>query len=188
MRSPSVRNLLSLLVLCLFLSPSVPSAHAQDRLPSSSAEKISRRDSDIGRQYQKWLDEDARWIITEQELADFNKLTTDQQRDKFIEAFWERRNPAPASSENTYKEEHYRRIAYVNTHYAAGVPGYKTDRGHFYIAYGAPDFIDYDARNSPSSEVWHYRTNSADVMTLHFVDTCRCGDYRLIEEKPTGQK
>ena len=61
---------------------------------------------------------------------------------KFIEQFWERRNPDPGASENKFKEEHYRRIAYANEHFAASRPGWKTDRGHLYIIYGPPDEID----------------------------------------------
>ena len=91
--------------------------------------------------WRKWLNEDVVYIITDQERADFLKLTTAQQQDQFMEDFWERRNPTPGSAENPFKEEHYRRIAYVNQHFAASVPGWKTDRGRFYIMYGPPDKI-----------------------------------------------
>ena len=73
--------------------------------------------------YKKWLDEDVRWIITDEELSAFKKLTTNAERDIFIEGFWQRRDPTPDTAENEYKEEHYRRIAYANEHYAAGMPG-----------------------------------------------------------------
>lgn len=46
--------------------------------------------------YQRWLDEDVRWIITDQERADYQSLKTDQQRDQFVESFWTRRDPPPA--------------------------------------------------------------------------------------------
>jgi len=62
-------------------------------------------------------------MITGQERADFVKLSTDKQRDEFVVAFWERRNPTPGSSQNQFKEQHYRRLAYANTHFAASVPG-----------------------------------------------------------------
>ncbi|HTZ58915.1 MAG TPA: GWxTD domain-containing protein, partial [Acidobacteriaceae bacterium] len=92
--------------------------------------------------YKRWLDEDVRWIITDQEMKAFKSLSNDEERDNFIEQFWQRRNPDPDSPENTYKDEHYQRIAYANEHFAAGKPGWKTDRGHIYIAYGKPDSID----------------------------------------------
>src|SRR5260370_20899257 len=79
--------------------------------------------------YKKWLNEDVVWIITDQERAAFKQLSNDEERDNFIEAFWQRRDPTPDTEENEYKEEHYRRIAYANEHFAAGIPRWKTDRG-----------------------------------------------------------
>ena len=84
--------------------------------------------------YKKWLNEDVRWIITPEELAAFKQLSNDEERDAFIEQFWLRRDPTPDTPENEYKEEHYRRIAYANEHFASGIPGWRTDRGRIYIA------------------------------------------------------
>jgi len=92
--------------------------------------------------YKKWLDEEVPYIITDEERAAFKKLTTDEEREQFIEQFWERRNPNPGSPENEFKEEYYRRIAYSNEHFASGIPGWKTDRGRMYIMYGPPDEIE----------------------------------------------
>jgi len=77
-------------------------------------------------------------MITGQERADFVKLSTDKQRDEFVVVFWERHNPTPGSSQNQFKEQHYRRLACANTHFAASMPGWKTDRRRMYIPYGAP--------------------------------------------------
>ena len=91
-------------------------------------------------QYQKWLDEDARYIIADQERSEFAKFTNDQQRDEFVERFWEKRNPEPGSSPNVYKEQHYERIRFANSHFSAlGTSGWKTDRGRIYIVFGPPD-------------------------------------------------
>jgi GWxTD domain-containing protein len=92
--------------------------------------------------YKTWLNQDVVWIITDEEAKAFKTLSNDEERDAFIEQFWLRRNPNPDSPENEFREEHYRRIAYANEHFAAGKPGWKTDRGHIYIAYGKPDSID----------------------------------------------
>ncbi|GGA58353.1 hypothetical protein GCM10011507_07170 [Edaphobacter acidisoli] len=146
--------------------------------------------------YKKWVDEDVRWIITDQELSAFKSLSNDEERDQFIENFWRRRNPDPDSPENEYKEEHYARIAYANEHFAAGKPGWMTDRGHIYIAYGKPDSIDshpsggsyerpMDEGGGETStfpfEVWHYRyiEGIGDNIDIEFVDTCMCGDYHM---------
>ncbi len=92
--------------------------------------------------YKKWLNEDVAYIITDEERKSFKQLSTDEEREQFIEQFWLRRDPTPDTVENEFKEEHYRRIAYANEHYASGIPGWKTDRGRIYITFGPPDEIE----------------------------------------------
>lgn len=146
--------------------------------------------------YKKWLSEEVPYIITNAERAAFKKLTTDDEREAFIENFWERRNPNPSSPENEYKEEYYRRIAYANEHYASGIPGWKTDRGRIYIMYGPPDEIDshpsggmYERPDSEGGgetstfpfEDWRYRyiDGVGTNVILEFVDTTMTGEYHL---------
>jgi GWxTD domain-containing protein len=144
--------------------------------------------------YKTWLDQDVSYIISDEERKAFKNLGNDEERDAFIENFWLRRNPNPDSPENEFREEHYRRIAYANEHYAAGKPGWKTDRGHIYISFGAPDSIDSHPSGGnyqrPTEEgggqtstfpfeTWHYRylEGIGENIDLEFVDTCQCGDY-----------
>ncbi len=146
--------------------------------------------------YKKWANEDVRWIITDQEMKAFKSLSNDEERDAFIEQFWQRRNPDPESPENTFRDENYRRIAYSNEHFAAGKPGWLTDRGHMYISFGKPDSIDshpsggsYDRPLEEGGgqtstfpfEIWHYRylEGVGDNIDIEFVDTCQCGDYHM---------
>ena len=84
--------------------------------PLTDKEKIAQRKAlrqELKGEYKKWVDEDVRWIITDQELEAFKSLSNDEERDEFIENFWLRRNPNPDSPENEYREEHYARIAYA---------------------------------------------------------------------------
>jgi GWxTD domain-containing protein len=167
--------------------------------PVTDKEKIAQQKAlrqELKGEYKKWVDEDVRWIITDQELQAFKSLGNDEERDQFIENFWLRRNPNPDSPENEYREEHYARIAYANEHFAAGKPGWKTDRGHIYIAYGKPDSTDshpsggsyerpMDEGGGNTStfpfEIWHYRylEGIGDNIDIEFVDTCMCGDYHM---------
>src|SRR6201981_1591943 len=113
--------------------------------PLSDKEKKAnekRFKQEVPGSYKKWLDEDGRWVITEEKGSAFRKMSNDEERDQFIEAFWQRRDPTPDTIENEFKEEHYRRIAYANEHFAAGIPGWKTDRGRMYIMYGPADEIE----------------------------------------------
>src|ERR1700761_3930775 len=145
-------------------------------------------------QYKTWLDQDVRWIITDEEAKAFKSMSNDEERDQFIEQFWQRRNPNPDSPDNEFRDEHYARIAYANEHFAAGKPGWMTDRGHIYIAFGKPDSIDShpsggnyerpmeEGGGSTSTfpfEIWHYRylEGVGDNIDIEFVDTCMCGDY-----------
>ena len=146
--------------------------------------------------YRTWLNQDVVWIITDEESRAFKNLSNDEERDAFIEQFWLRRNPTPDSPENEFREEHYRRIAYANEHFAAGTPGWKTDRGHIYIAFGKPDSIDSHPSGGSYQrpmeegggetstfpfETWHYRylEGIGDNIDLEFVDSCQCGDYHF---------
>jgi GWxTD domain-containing protein len=136
--------------------------------------------------YTKWLNEDVVYIISDPERAAFQKLTTDDERDKFIEQFWLRRDPKPGTAENAFKTEHYRRIGYANRHFgtASGRPGWQTDRGHIYIVYGPPDEIELheqDAGHGHSFQMWMYRSvkDIGDNLTILFVDRSGKGDYNL---------
>ena len=88
--------------------------------------------------YKKWLEEDVRYIIVDDERAVFGKLNTDDERDAFIEQFWRRRDTDPATAINEFREEHYRRIAYANDRFRSGIEGWATDRGRIYITFGPP--------------------------------------------------
>ncbi len=146
--------------------------------------------------YKTWLDQDVAYIISDEERKAFRNLSNDEERDAFIENFWLRRNPDPDSPENEFREEHYRRIAYANEHYAAGKPGWKTDRGRIYISWGPADSIDshpsggsYERPMEEGGgetstfpfEIWHYRylEGIGENVDLEFVDTCQCGDYHF---------
>ncbi len=178
------RKFVSVGVLCAAIACATTYAQVQAQRPGSSTQNVSVAQGVSATVYAKWLDEDARWIITDQERDDFSRLTTYQQRDHFIEAFWERRNPNLGSAENVFKEEHYRRLAYTNEHFAAAIPGWKTARGHTYIVYGRPDYIESHPTLSPPTEVWSYKgvAGKGQDLVLRFVDPCRCGLYGLAEQ------
>jgi GWxTD domain-containing protein len=146
--------------------------------------------------YRKWLNEDVSYIITDEERAAFKRLQTDEEREQFIENFWLRRDPTPDTVENEFKEEHYRRIAYANEHYASGIPGWKTDRGRIYIVYGPPDEIEDHSSGGfyerPPEEgggetstypfqQWRYRyvDGIGNNVVLEFVDPSMSGEFHL---------
>ena len=178
-------------------------SNPDDQDPLKRPRKTDQKDAvkeKLGGVYKKWLDEDVRWIITDEELSAFKKLTNNAERDQFIEMFWQRRDPTPDTAENEYKEEHYRRIAYANEHFAAGMPGWRTDRGRIYIMYGKPDSIDAHPMGGPYQrpaeegggqtetypfEVWRYRylEGIGQEIEIEFVDDCNCGAYEMTMDR-----
>jgi GWxTD domain-containing protein len=167
--------------------------------PLSEREKKKREEKlrkELETPYRKWLNEDVAYIITDEERAAFKRLQTDEEREQFIEQFWLRRDPTPDTVENEFKEEHYRRIAYANEHYASGIPGWKTDRGRIYITYGPPDEIEshpsggtYERPPEEGGgetstfpfEQWRYRyiEGIGTNIIIEFVDPTMTGEYHM---------
>jgi len=158
---------------------------------------------ELSKEHRTWLDQDVRWIITDTERKAFLQLSNDEERDKFIESFWDRRNPNPDSEDNEFKDEHYRRIEYANEHFPAGIPGWKSDRGRIYIVYGPPDEIESHAGGGTYErpmeegggetstfpfEDWRYRyiEGIGQEVIIEFVDTCMCGEYHMTIDR--GEK
>lgn len=185
--------------------------HAADKVKSNSSDsetvakplsnkELKRKQKELDKELQgpwkKWLNEDVVYIITDEEKAAFKRMHTDEERQNFVEAFWLRRDPTPETEENEYKEEHYRRIAYANDHFASGIPGWKTDRGRMYIKYGAPDEIEshpsggtyerpIDEGGGQTStypfEDWRYRyiEGVGTNVIIEFVDQSMSGEYKI---------
>jgi GWxTD domain-containing protein len=158
--------------------------------------RLKRLQDELRGPFKKWMREDVRYILTEGEKKAFVRLTTDEERENFIEQFWLRRDPTPDTVENEYREEHYRRIAWANERYASGIPGWKADRGRIYITFGPPDEIEshpsggnyqrpYEEGGGFTStypfEIWRYRWIEGvgqDVL-IEFVDPTMTGEYRM---------
>ena len=187
--------------------------HSQDAQSSSSNakqqdDKSKKQDSkqkqkslrqlekELATPYKKWLEEEVLYIITPDERTAFLQLQTNEERESYIEGFWQRRNPDPDSAENTFKEEHYRRIAYANEHFSSGIPGWKTDRGRIYIIWGKADEVDTHPTGGPyerppeegggetstyAFETWRYRymEGIGENIILEFVDPSGSGEYHL---------
>src|SRR5688572_2957073 len=164
--------------------------------PMSNARKHK---PELKEAYKKWRNTDVAYIITKEEKRAFNALKTDEERENFIENFWRRRDPNPDTEENEYREEYYERIAYANENFASGIPGWKTDRGKIYIAWGKPDGIEshpsggsyqrpsYEGGGSTTTypfEVWWYRhlDGVGDGLEIEFVDPTGSGEYRLARD------
>ncbi len=181
--------------------PNPAFAQAQQEKQDTSAKPQTKKDlrkayKELEYTYKQWLNEEVQYIITDEERQAFLRLSTNEEREQFIEQFWLRRDPTPDTVENEFKEEHYRRIAYANEHFASGKPGWRTDRGRIYIIWGPADEIEThpsggayqrpfeEGGGSTSTfpfEKWRYRylENIGNEVILEFVDPTSSGEYRL---------
>jgi GWxTD domain-containing protein len=180
-------------------SGAVPAQRETVAKPLSEKEQRKRNEKlrkELETPYKKWLDEDVAYIITDEERAAFKRLQTDEEREQFIEQFWLRRDPTPDTVENEYKEEHYRRIAYANEHFASGIPGWKTDRGRIYITFGPADEVESHPSGGSYQrpieegggetstypfEKWRYRyiEGIGTDVNIEFVDPTMTGEYHM---------
>jgi GWxTD domain-containing protein len=192
----------------VFLALPVSSQQAQDpnapgmdipqnqKLTKEQKQKMKKTLKELDTPYKTWLNEDVVYIITPDERKAFLQLETNEEREQFIESFWLRRSSNPDLPDNDFKEEHYRRIAYANEHYASGIPGWKTDRGRIYIIWGPPDEIEShptggtwdrpmeEGGGSTTTypwETWRYRylEGIQENVILEFVDPTSSGEYHL---------
>jgi GWxTD domain-containing protein len=187
------------------LWPFCSNPQGQTTTQPSSADTASKKESpkrqknvrdELGPAYGSWLRDEVPDIITEDERRAFLGLSTNEEREQFIELFWNRRNPEPESPTNTVKEEHYRRLAYADEHFASGIPGRKTDRGRTYIIWGPADEIEshptggtYDRPMEQGGgstttypwELWRYRylEGVGENIEIEFVDPSGSGEYHI---------
>ncbi len=111
--------------------------------------------------HRKWIEEEVVYIVTDREKEVFLELQTVEERDRFIEAFWSRRDPNPATPVNELREEHYKRIGYANQFLGRDTfrPGWRTDRGRYHIVLGEPKTIERFSGGNEivDSELWFYQ-------------------------------
>jgi GWxTD domain-containing protein len=169
---------------------------APKKMDKETKRKMKKTLKELDSSYRQWLTEDVTYIISPEERNAFLQLDTNEEREQFIEQFWLRRSGNPDLPENDFKEEHYRRIAYTNEHFASGIPGWKTDRGRMYIMWGPPDEIEshptggtYDRPMEEGGgstttypwETWRWRylEGIGENVILEFVDPSSSGEYHM---------
>ena len=192
-RNDLFRNIALMLFVSVFC---IPGVFAQDEPSQDPLSRPLMQTEEAAKIYKKWINEDAKYIITKDEKKAFEQLKTDEERENFIATFWLRRDPNPDTEENEYREEYYERIAYANEHYASGIPGWRTDRGRIYITWGKPDSVEshptggsydrpsYEGGGSTTTyafETWFYRylEGVGSGVEIEFVDPTGTGEYRI---------
>jgi GWxTD domain-containing protein len=159
-------------------------------LPARSDDRVKK----LSEEHRSWLERDVVYIITDRERDVFLSLATVEERNRFIEAFWRKRDPNPATPSNEYKDEHYRRIDYANTYYGRETfrEGWRTDRGRYYILLGEQREVQrYEGyAELVSIELWFYqgepRLGVPSFFYLLFFKKNDIGEYRLYHPMVDG--
>lgn len=184
------------LAVTMTLSAATVGFAQKEKPRQDPTEKTRNFKEEVKKVYQDWVNKDVKYIITSEEKKAFMALKTDDERENFIDYFWRRRDPNPDTEENEYREEYYERIAYANEKFTSGIPGWMTDRGRTYIAWGKPDSVEahpsggsydrpsYEGGGSTSTypfEIWFYRhlDGVGDGVEIEFVDPTGTGEYRI---------
>jgi GWxTD domain-containing protein len=129
-----------------------------------------------------------------------------EDRHEFVSEFWKRRDPDPETADNEFRDIYYTRIARANKAFAAGIPGWMTDRGRIYVLLGPPtdvikksmgdagvdlnkglrelstDMLEQGTRTERPTQVWIYNQYPdyfSGPLRLVFVDYYGTGDYKL---------
>lgn len=98
------------------------------------------------------------YIISREERKLFLELP-DEDKDGFIEEFWERRDPDPGTERNEYRVEYEERLERAKIlFHGEGRPGWQTDRGRIYVLFGPPsERSTYPMeQGGRCREVWYY--------------------------------
>jgi GWxTD domain-containing protein len=118
----------------------------------------------LGPEYSGWLVGPIARLATPEEIKAFQALTTDEQAQAFVQAFWAKRTAVADEFGNTVRFVFDRRAAEADRAFSeSGFSGRRTDRGAVYILYGPPKKTDYEV--SPTAgegplEVWIYDETS----------------------------
>ncbi len=176
------------LLILAIASPSL--SQSKHKTPDNKQRKVK---AEVARVFTDWPKQDVSLIITPDELRAYENLATDEEREKFIQHFWDIRDPDPDTVENEYKDEYYERIAYANEHFSSGKLGWLSDRGRIYIKFGKPDEVESHPSGGANSlnqvaepvttypfEKWFYRyiPGVGSGIEIEFVDPTGTGEFR----------
>ena len=178
-------------LIALFLGPAFARAGTKlSSLQETGTLPDTIADEKLSGLLRRWPREYVRWIITDTENKRYQSLGTDQERLEFIENFWARRDPFPETPENEYRAEYLERMAFVLRRFAAGKPGWATDRGRIYLLLGPPHYLQPNPMGRYSlerpSEIWTYNNlpipSVPASLDITFVDFKGTGDFEIVSD------
>ncbi len=119
-------------------------------------------------------------IATEEEIDQMSVFSSVKSR-KAFQTFWHKRNPDTTHAYNSVMAEYYRRVdeSIKRFSIADEKDGYRTDRGHIYILFGAPSITNRLLKpNASPTEIWTYEKLKK---RFTFRDSKKNGNYILVK-------
>ena len=119
-------------------------------------------DKDWDQPVRTWYQGPVRYLLDAEEEKAYRALKSDAERRKFIEDFWARRDASPATPVNEFEVQFKNRVKEADGLFRdAPYPGWRTDRGKFYILAGPPDELKQDHFSNRDGkeifyEIWLY--------------------------------
>ncbi len=90
--------------------------------------------------YADWADSPVKFLMTRDETKQWKAIRSDDEAAAFIDLFWARRDPTPATPRNEFREEFDQRVAVADERFAGyRTRGALTDRGKVLILLGPPE-------------------------------------------------
>ena len=139
---------------------------------------------------EKWPEQYVKWIIADEEKRRYEAIEADEDKLRFIETFWKRRDPTPNTAFNEFRHDYLERYAFTANRFSAGKPGWATDRGRLYLTLGPPHSIQQNPTGryglERASEIWTY--NNLDIpempasIDFEFVDFNGTGDFEIVQD------
>ena len=93
----------------------------------------------LSKAHQRWIERDVSALVTREEAQLFRRLPGDDDRDRFQEIFWTRRDPDLSTPENELRTAYEERVDIANDRLRGGMlPGSRTDMGQVFLLLGFP--------------------------------------------------
>jgi GWxTD domain-containing protein len=120
----------------------------------------------------KWIDQ-IQILMTEQEKADYKKLKSDADKQKFVNDFWAKRDPTPGTPENEFKNNYETNFGQVNAK-MKDKRAFESDMGQTLLLLGPPADQkqeggkpaaagEEEAGGPPGKQIWTFRNLPAEV-------------------------
>jgi GWxTD domain-containing protein len=131
----------------------------------------------------------AKYVTHSEDNKTFDKLTTIEGRQEFLQKFWTRVEKEEIGGLNLTRSIYLQRVQTANQRYKTyAKEGWCTDQGRVLILYGEPDDIQRFANSNDSKpyEIWNYHQIEGGVEFV-FIDLTGFNEYILVHSTKRGE-